>query len=147
MLNPFINKPLFLCVCSTSLLKILWKKEKLLANEQFLLYPQCFLPSRRTVCHFCRIWNCCLQMLSVLKSLKFVVWERVKNTDPDLFLEKCTVLYLFQMMMRRLAMNASVVERSQNCVIVDRLWRDFTELISSCEFTQLWFSSLSKTKF
>ena len=29
-LNPFLNKPWFLLVCSTSLLKIVWEKEKLL---------------------------------------------------------------------------------------------------------------------
>ena len=33
--NPFPNKPLFLCVCSTSLLKTLWEKEKLLAMSNF----------------------------------------------------------------------------------------------------------------
>ena len=63
---------MFLCVCSTSLLKILWEKEKL------PLFPQCFLPVWRTFCHFHQIWNCRLQTLSVWKSLKFVVWERVK---------------------------------------------------------------------
>ena len=46
--------------------------------EQFLLFPQCFLPVWRTFCHFYQIWNCRLQTLSVWKSLKFVVWERVK---------------------------------------------------------------------
>ena len=30
ILNPFPNKPWFLCVCSVSLLKTLWEKEKLL---------------------------------------------------------------------------------------------------------------------
>ena len=34
-LNPFPNKPWFLCVCSTCLLKTP-------RNEQFLLFPQCF---------------------------------------------------------------------------------------------------------
>ena len=36
--NPFPNKPLFLYVCSTGLLKTLWKKEKLLvmSNSPFL---------------------------------------------------------------------------------------------------------------
>ena len=38
--NPFLNKPLFLHVCSTSLLKTVREKEKL----QFLLFPQCFQP-------------------------------------------------------------------------------------------------------
>ena len=34
-LNPFPNKPCFLCVCSTSLLKTLWEKEKLLITSNF----------------------------------------------------------------------------------------------------------------
>ena len=47
-------------------------------NEQFLLLPQCFLSVWITFFHFHQISNCCLQTLSVWKSLKFVVWERVK---------------------------------------------------------------------
>ena len=33
--NPFLNKPLFLCVCSTHLFKTLWEKEKLLVTSKF----------------------------------------------------------------------------------------------------------------
>ena len=39
-LNSSPNKPLFLHVISTSLMKTLWNKEKLLVTEQFLLFPQ-----------------------------------------------------------------------------------------------------------
>ena len=46
LINPFPNKPWFLRVCSVSLLKTLWGKEK------FLLFPQFFLPVSRTFCHF-----------------------------------------------------------------------------------------------
>ena len=50
--NPFPNKLKFLRVCSTSLLKTLWEKisentvgkGEIARNEQFLLFPQCFLP-------------------------------------------------------------------------------------------------------
>ena len=49
--------------------------------KQFLLFPQCFLPDRRTFFHFHQIQNCCLQTLSDWKSLKSVVWERVKSQD------------------------------------------------------------------
>ena len=34
-INPFPNKPLFLRVCSKSLLKTLWEKEKLLVTSNF----------------------------------------------------------------------------------------------------------------
>ena len=49
-------------------------KGEIARNEQFLLFPQCFLPVWITCCYFRRIWNCHLQALSVWKSLKFVVW-------------------------------------------------------------------------
>ena len=51
--------------------------------EQFLLFPQCFLPFWRTLRHFHQIWKCCLQTLSVWKGLKFVVWERVNSLPND----------------------------------------------------------------
>ena len=35
LINPFPNKPWFLHVCSTSLLKTLWEKEKLLVISNF----------------------------------------------------------------------------------------------------------------
>ena len=62
-------------------------KGEIARNEQFLLFPHCFLPFWRTVCHFHQIWNCRPQILSVWKSLKFVVWERV-NTFNFYDLEK-----------------------------------------------------------
>ena len=40
--------------CSTSLLKTLGK-EKNAHNEQFLLFPQCFLPFLRPLCRFHQI--------------------------------------------------------------------------------------------
>ena len=51
-------------------------KGGIVCNEQFLLFPQCFLPVSKTFCHFHQIRKCLLQTLSVWKSLKFVVWER-----------------------------------------------------------------------
>ena len=61
--NTFPNKPWFLCVCSTSLLKTLREKEKFACNKQFLLFPQCFLHFWRTCRHFHQVLNCCLQRL------------------------------------------------------------------------------------
>ena len=88
-LNPFPNKPWFVRVCSTSLLKTLWEKEKLLVtclqyksfentvgkgkiarNEHYFLFPQCFLPAWKTFCHF--LSNLKLSSANCL-SLKFVV--------------------------------------------------------------------------
>ena len=80
--NPFSNKPWSLWVYSSSPLQTLWGKEKFARNKQFLLFPQCFLPFQRTVHHFHQIQNCRLQTLSIWKSLKFVVWEKL-NPFPN----------------------------------------------------------------
>ena len=55
--NPFPNKHWFLRDCSTSLLKTLKEKEKLLVTSVF--------PIWRTLCHFQQVQNCRLQTLLV----------------------------------------------------------------------------------
>ena len=76
--NPFPNKPwFFICLLYKSFENTVGKGENA-CNKQFLLFPQCFLPGWRTFCHFYQIRNCRLQSLSVLKNIRFVVWERVK---------------------------------------------------------------------
>ena len=77
--NPFPNKPRFLRVCSTSLLKTLLEKEKLLIMSNFFFSNSVFYQYGKFFYHFHQIQNCCLQTLSVWKSLKFVVWEWVKE--------------------------------------------------------------------
>ena len=72
--NPFPNKPWFLRVCSTSLLKTLWEKEKLLVTSNFSFSHGLFYPFGKLCCHFHQI----LRTRSVWKNLKSVVWERVK---------------------------------------------------------------------
>ena len=44
LLNPFQNKPWFLHVCGTSLLKTLWEKEKLLVTSTFSFSHCVFYP-------------------------------------------------------------------------------------------------------
>ena len=78
LINPSPNKPWFLLVCRTSLLKTLWEKERLL--EQSLLFPPYFLPIWITFCYFHQIYYCCLQTLSIWKRLKFDIWESVNLT-------------------------------------------------------------------
>ena len=52
-------------------------KEEIVRNEQFLLFPQCFLPIHRDFCLSHEIQNCRLQTFLVWKILKFAVWEMV----------------------------------------------------------------------
>ena len=51
------------------------EKEEIACNEQFLHFPQCFLPIWRTIQPLHEIQNCCL---SVWKSPNFVIWEGLK---------------------------------------------------------------------
>ena len=53
-------------------------KGEIAQNEQFLLFPQCFLPVFENFVPFPSNSKCRLQKISVWKSLKFVVWERAK---------------------------------------------------------------------
>ena len=84
VLNPFPNKPWFLRVYSTSLLKTLWEKEKLLVTSNFSFSHSLFYPFKELFFHFLQIWNCRPQTLSVWKSRKFVVRDRVKYWHPCL---------------------------------------------------------------
>ena len=77
--NPFPNKPWFSRVCSRSLLKTLWEKEKLFVMSNFSFSHSVFYPFGKLSGHFHHLQNCCLQNLSVWKGLKFVVWKRVKR--------------------------------------------------------------------
>ena len=79
ILNPFPNRPWFLRVCSTSLLKTLREKEKLLVTSNFSFSHCVFYWFVGTLYFFHWTENCHLQTVSVWKSLKFVVWERVKK--------------------------------------------------------------------
>ena len=79
LVNPFPNKPWFIRVCSTSLLKTLREKEKLLVTSNFSFFPTVFSTLLENFQPFSTNskLNCHPQTLSVWKSLKFVVWERV----------------------------------------------------------------------
>ena len=54
-INPFPNKPWFLRVCSTSLLKTLWEKEKLLVNSNFSFFHSIFYPFGKPSAIFIKI--------------------------------------------------------------------------------------------
>ena len=75
-INPFPNKPWFLRVCSRSLLKTLWEKEKLLVTSNFSFSHCVFYPfgELSAILNKFEIVVC---NLSIWESLKFVVWERV----------------------------------------------------------------------
>ena len=77
-INPFPNKPWYLRVCSTILLKTLCEKEKLLVTSNFSFSHSVFYLSGELSAISIKFKNCRLQTFSVWKSLKLVIWERVK---------------------------------------------------------------------
>ena len=54
-INPFPNKPWFLRVCSTSLLKTLWENEKLLVTSNFSFSHSVFYPFRELSANFIKL--------------------------------------------------------------------------------------------
>ena len=74
--NPFPNKPWFFMCLQYKSFENTGGKGEIAHNEQFLLFPQCFLSVWGTFFYLHQTYNCCLQTLSVWKSLKFVIWER-----------------------------------------------------------------------
>ena len=72
----FFNQPFFFAfrTLGNKPFENILGKGEIARNEQFLFFPQCFLPVWITCCHFRKIWNRRLQTPSVWKSLKFVVW-------------------------------------------------------------------------
>ena len=83
--NLIRNKPLFLSVCSTTLLKTVWEKEKLLWTSNFscshtVIYPLgglfiIFIKFRIFVCKLFQFQR----VLFESKESNFVLWERVKS--------------------------------------------------------------------
>ena len=63
-------------------------KGEIAHNEQFLLFLQRFLPFQRSFHYFNQILNCPVQTLSVWKSLKSIVVERVKSVTIDKILSQ-----------------------------------------------------------
>ena len=62
--HPFPNKPWFLRVCSTSLLKTLWEKEKLLVTSNFSF-------SQSVFCHF-------RKLSTIFINFKIVIWKLIQ---------------------------------------------------------------------
>ena len=86
-IHPFQSKPWFYsCLQYKSFGNTVGKGE-IARNEQFLLFPQCFLHVWRTFYHFHQSLSVRLQTLSVWKSLKLVIWESF-NKKTALLLQK-----------------------------------------------------------
>ena len=72
--KPFLNNPWFFYVSAVQFFKTLLEKEKFSFALMFSTRLNSFLPFSL------QITICCLQTLSFWKSLKFVIWKRVKSS-------------------------------------------------------------------
>ena len=75
--KPFPNKPWLLRVCSTSVLKTQWEKEKLLVTSNFSFSRGVFYLLGEVCAIFNKYEIVVCKLFQFWKSLKFVVWERV----------------------------------------------------------------------
>ena len=83
-INPFQNKPWFLRVCSTSLVKTLWEKENLLVTSN-IPFPTLFSIRLEYFLPFSLNLKVSSANFLVWKSPKNIVWERVKGCSRILF--------------------------------------------------------------
>ena len=74
--NLFPNRPWFLHVCSTNLLKALWEKEKMLMTSNFSFSQSVFYPSEEFSAIFIKSETVFCKFFQ-FGSLKFVIWKRV----------------------------------------------------------------------
>ena len=77
LLNPFPHNPCFLRVCSTSLLKTLWEKEKLLITGNFSFSHSVFNLLEELFSIVIKFEIVVCKLFSFWKHVIFVVWERV----------------------------------------------------------------------
>ena len=80
LLNPFPDKPCFLPAWSTSPLKTLWEKEKLLVTSNFSFSHSVYYLYGEVSAIFIKFEIVVCKLFSVWSSLKFVVWESVNFT-------------------------------------------------------------------
>ena len=92
-------------------------------NEQFLIFPQCFLFFSRTFHHFHQIWKCRLQSLSLQMRLKSVVWGRV-NISPSNKAFKFSCRYMLSP-----AISDIITVIRTACVPIHFFWAKYVNLL------------------
>ena len=92
--HPFPNKPLFLGVCSTSLLKTLWVKEKLLITSNFSFSHSVFYPLKEFYSNFIKlkIVVCKIFQFGRVQNLPFGKGLTFSQTSPGFYMSAIQVL-------------------------------------------------------
>ena len=81
LINCFPNKPLFLRVCFTSVLKTLWENEKLLVRSNFSFSHCVFYPLGELSVFYIEFKIVVCKLFQSGRVQRFVVWERVKSIE------------------------------------------------------------------
>ena len=79
VLNPFPNKPWFLCVVSASLLKTLWDKEKLLVMSNFSFSHSVFYPFGEFSNIFIKFENVVCKLFQFRRVLNLLFGKRLNS--------------------------------------------------------------------
>ena len=93
VINLFPNKPKFLPVCSTNLLKTLRKKEKLLVMSNFSFSHSVFYPFEKLSAIFIQFEIVVCKLFQFGRVYNFVVWERVKKYKFVCFMDTFCKIY------------------------------------------------------
>ena len=83
--SPFRNRPWFLCVCSTSLLKTLWEKDILLVTSNFSFFPTVLSIHFKSFLPFSSNLKLSSADFFSFEQSKICHWERIKNVFFFLF--------------------------------------------------------------
>ena len=137
-------------------------KGEIACNKQFLLFPQRFLLTLRTFCHFHRTLNCCLQTLSVSKSLKnyhlgkgsnftigqiysFVYCILLINTSLTYVKQVGSLYFVLDLQSKKFCI--SLFFRDFYEEILNKLGEIFIKFLKKCYFSQLMSTSYHHLRF
>ena len=84
-INPFPNKPWFLCVCSASLFKTLWEKEKLLVTSNFSFSQSVFNPFEELSSIFIKFEIVVCKLFQFGRVLKLSIGKGLSMVTPTFF--------------------------------------------------------------
>ena len=114
--SPFLKQALvFMCLQYNSFENNVGKGE-IACNKQFLLFPV-FSTRLKNFLSSSQIWNCLLRALSVWKSLKLFVWERVNTYHMKKLLQSNSVVRTIDWMVFYAAFNSIWVIQQQQLTL------------------------------
>ena len=83
-LNPFPNKPWFLRMCGKSLLKTMWKKEKLLVTSNFTFFHGVFYPFSELSAIFTRFEIVLCKLIQLIRVQNLLFGKGLTGTPHNI---------------------------------------------------------------